>query len=37
MKIINDEQLNEAIVSGEKTLVLFSIKNMMKFFINLKF
>lgn len=24
MKIINDEQLNEAIVSGEKTLVLFS-------------
>lgn len=24
MKIINDEQLNEAIKSGEKTLVLFS-------------
>lgn len=24
MKIINDEQLNEAIQSGEKTLVLFS-------------
>ena len=24
MKIINDDQLNEAIKSGEKTLVLFS-------------